>query len=82
MAGEDGDDAGYLLLVHGLLHERAQAFETLGGEADALRAHGREVGGGRWGGLLGVGERDAEGNDNAGEEREGGLKSGDSEFLR
>jgi hypothetical protein len=36
VAGEDGDDAGDLLLVDGLLHEGVQALEALGGEADGF----------------------------------------------
>ena len=42
VAREDGDGAGELLLVDLVLHQRVQALQPLGGEADGLRLdHGQ-----------------------------------------
>ena len=43
MARKDGDDAGELLLIDRLLHQRVQAFEPLGREADGLRLHHGQI---------------------------------------
>ena len=43
VARKDGDDAGDLLLIDGLLHEGVQALEALGGKADRLRLHDGEI---------------------------------------
>ena len=37
VAREDGDDAGDLLLVDGLLHEGVEALQAFGGKADCFR---------------------------------------------
>ncbi len=66
VAGEDGDDAGDLFLVDGLLHDGVEVLESLAGEADRLGLDDVEVEGvmrgGHWGGrlrLLGVGHVEA-----------------------
>ena len=43
MAREDGDNAGDLLLIDRLLHERVQALQALGGKADCLGLDDGEI---------------------------------------
>ena len=43
VAGEEGDDAGKMLLVYFLLHQRVEALKALGGEAHGLGLDGSEV---------------------------------------
>ena len=63
VAGEDGDDAGDLLLVDGLLHKGVETLQALGGKAERLGRADCELGWGL-GWLLRGRRREAKGEHN------------------